>query len=537
MGDRRRRFARWGAMFVAALGTIPPFVAVARPSADKSMGNGLTFRVGFDASVRAEPATGRLVVYLINGEAKQGSRRTPADGPSFENPQPMYGMDVTELAPGEFVTVGDAASAFPVVPSALPPGSYQAQAVLDLFHLNSQWKREPGNLHSDVASFTVAGDGPAPPVEIRLTHRVEERPDPEQAGAEVFKIRSALLSEFRGRDVFLRATVVSPIDQDPARAYPAVYWIPGYGGDHRQAFRTAAFLAGLPADSPAGVLARNVYGITLDPEGPNGHHLFADSANNGPIGKALVSEFLPALERKYKLIPQSSARLLRGHSSGGWSVLWLATTYPETFGACWSSSPDPVDFRRLQRSDIYGDGNIYADAKTGRDIPSYRAEGDGAVRMTVRQENEMEEVLGPNNSSAQQWDSWFAVFGARTGDRRPAALFDAATGVIDHAVAETYRAYDIRARLERDPQRFGPIFRRNIRLFVGDQDNFYLNEAVELLKQTLDGLAIPPDAEHDFGYVKLVPGTDHGSVLRSPQSMAIPQEMLEHLRRFGHVPK
>ncbi len=34
-----------------------------------------------------------------------------------------------------------------------------------------------------------------------------------------------------------------------------------------------------------------------------------------------------------------------GHSSGGWSSLWLQIEHPEVFGGVWSLAPDPVDFR------------------------------------------------------------------------------------------------------------------------------------------------------------------------------------------------
>src|SRR6185295_9952655 len=55
----------------------------------------------------------------------------------------------------------------------------------------------------------------------------------------------------------------------------------------------------------------------------------------------------------------NAARLLTGHSSGGWTVLYLQTHYPAIFTACWSSSPDPVDFRNFQLANLYSDKNIF----------------------------------------------------------------------------------------------------------------------------------------------------------------------------------
>ena len=93
--------------------------------------------------------------------------------------------------------------------------------------------------------------------------------------------------------------------------------------------------------------------MTLDPSCPRGHHVFADSANNGPVGQALVEEFLPELDRQYRTVGKPAARFLTGHSSGGWSSLWLQVTYPEVFGGVWSTAPDPVDFRDYQQVNLY----------------------------------------------------------------------------------------------------------------------------------------------------------------------------------------
>ena len=115
--------------------------------------------------------------------------------------------------------------------------------------------------------------------------------------------------------------------------------------------------------------------VVLDPDCGTGHHVFADSATNGPRGAALIEEFIPYLERRFPLLADPRARLLNGHSSGGWSSLWLQVTYPDFFGGTWSTSPDPVDFRDFQRINIYAsgenmfrdrDGNRAADRADGR---------------------------------------------------------------------------------------------------------------------------------------------------------------------------
>jgi hypothetical protein len=254
--------------------------------------------------------------------------------------------------------------------------------------------------------------------------------------------------------------------------------------------------------------------------------------------------------------------MLRGHSSGGWSTLWLATEYPTTFGACWSSSPDPVDFRAFQLVDIYNGRSMYTigqlegaftELQRGQHdrimnapaslapvepvvpdgdshIVSYRR--NGKPIMTIEREARGEDILGPDNTSGQQWDSWFAVFGPRNAAGNPAALFQI-NGLLDHKVAEQYRKYDIADRLRKNPDRFLPIFRDNIRLVVGSEDNFFLEQAVILLKQDVEKLT--PGGTKGAGFITIVPKLDHGSIFASAEIQAFESQMVEHLRKHSLV--
>lgn len=516
-----------------------------------------TFEVSFDPAARADPATGRLVIYLIRDGARVEPGQAPADGPFWDDPQPMFGVDVTGLAPNLPALVGDGAAAFPGPPSALPPGRYRAQAVLDLHRDHSNWRREPGNLFSEVASFELAPAAGPVRIPLKLTAAVKPAQH-DMPGVELFEVRSAILSEFAGREVMLRAGVILPSDYDPQHSYAAIYEIPGFGEDHTAAWTPLHPYRARLGDSPWISIRRSAFYIYLDPESGNGHTLFADSANNGPRGRALVEELIPALEAKYKLAAKPEARLLRGHSSGGWSTLWLALTYPETFGACWSSAPDPVDFRRFQLPDIYHDESMYqvgsfetvtppldrfatspsflfesAVPDGPRDIASTRAGGKPV--MSIRTENAIEEVLGPDNTSGQQWDSWQAVFGPRNPRGNPAALYDPASGRLDRSIAEAYRPFDLAERLRADPGRVGLLFHQRIRLVVGDQDTFFLNEAVASLKPDIERLSFFHYPEGRHGYIKIVPGRDHGTVFASREVQDFPAQMLDHLSRAGPV--
>ncbi len=511
-----------------------------------------SFRVRLGEQTPA-PASGRVVLFLIAESADQPADRRPIEGPFWESEQPVFGLDVTGLKPGESITIDDRADSYPAKVADLKPGPYRAQACLIAHRADSDWKRVNGNLYSEVVRFS-AGGSEGNPVEFVLTNQTKEPSREPAPGVEWIETPSKLLSDFRKADVQLRAGVVLPLDYDPSRKYPAIYFVPGFGGDDRDAPQFARERAA--SKGAARELARSTFLFVLNPEGPYGHNLFVNSANNGPCAKSLTTELIPALEKKYPLITKPEARFLRGHSSGGWSTVWLALTEPDTFGAAWSSSPDPVDFRKLQVVNIYDEENFYtapskaeSGALTCVDRPSFREldRRTGKTRnvMTIRRESMQEDVLGPDNTSGQQWDSWFAVFGPRNTAGHPAALFDPKTGVIDHAVAEQFRAFDIGSMLRADPERYLPLMRSNVRILVGDADSFFLNEAVALLKADVERLtqappefpvgAAPqqPPAPPD-GYIKILHGYDHGTIFGSPEVRALDQEMLDELGKAGN---
>jgi hypothetical protein len=110
----------------------------------------------------------------------------------------------------------------------------------------------------------------------------------------------------------------------------------------------------------------------------------------------------------------------------------------------------------------------------------------------------MEWVLGDGG----QLGSFEAVFSPRDSDGEPARLFDRRTGAVDPAVAETWKRYDIRLILEQNWERLAPKLSGKVNVFVGEHDNFYLEDAVELLQQWQKSsgadvvVEIVPDRDH-----------------------------------------
>ncbi len=533
---------------VAAIGMLLGVHASAMGQADPA-GPGIpervfpSFEVWFEEDLFAEPVSGRLLVYFISDESGIGQGQQPVLGPFWQNPQPMFGLDVTDLKPGERLVIDDSNSlGCPVTMNDLPEGMYRVQALLDRKRENSSWREEDGHLMSSVYRVYVNGpDGikdnaNAPVMEYpqKLEFiRVYESVGADTAGGifEYVSVPSALLSEFWGREVKVEVAVIPPLGLKSGRKYAAIYQIPGFGGNHKDGYRFARMRSRNPGFNA--LLNRSAYRFIIDPEGPNGHNLYADSANNGPVARAIIEEILPFLEAKYPLLARPEARLLEGHSSGAWSAIWLAMNHPETFGAAWASAPDPVDFRAFQLANIYEDGNMYL--RDDEPVPAYRRDGEPIYSVAL--ENGYEEVLGPANSSGQQWDSWQAVFGPRGENGHPAPLFDPRTGEIDHAVAESYRKYDIGDLLRNNPEKFGPIFKKSIRVRVGDMDSYYLNGGVALLKESLETLGYLGKAEEWGGYVEILPRLDHGSINDFDWKERMGEEMVTHLKNSGAMPQ
>jgi len=253
--------------------------------------------------------------------------------------------------------------------------------------------------------------------------------------------------------------------------------------------------------------------VVLDPQVPLGHSVFANSANNGPVGDALVRELIPEIEKRFRAIPHAYGRFVTGHSSGGWASLWLQGTYPDFFGGCWSTSPDPVDFRFFQTMNLYEDRNGHW---TREGYPRPLSRDKGKVAATFAQVNHWEYVVG----YGYQLDSFNAVFSPRGPDGRPRPIMDKLTGAIDPEIAEHWKRYDIRRVLEEDWSSLEPTLKGKLHIITGASDTYYLETAAEALRDFLQ------TTEYG-GYVEILPGT-HGSYWTDSFQDRLDQEMADH---------
>ena len=442
---------------------------------------GLRFAVTLDASLPAQPP-GRLAVVMVPADQPGGEPRFRI-GDTGRRAVPTLGVDAPPLAPGDRVTVGADAAAFPIERLGdLPAGEYRVQAVLAT---NRDIRRvaAPGNLYGDVRRVELDPERPAG-IDLRLTQRIPDERLPDDTGLLRFiRIRSERLSAFHGRPIHLRAGVILPPghDEDPGRRYPLRIRIGGYGARYAEVQRMmrpgSPFRAAwLDRDAPRFVL------LHLDGAGPWGDPYQVNSANNGPYGDAVTEELIPYVEERFRAGGSTGARVLDGGSTGGWVALALQIFHPDFFGGAWASCPDSVDFRAFQLVDVYRGGNAYVDGE-GRERPSAR-NLDGSTRFTMRHELRMENVLGGGDSwtrSGGQWGAWNAVYGPRGADGLPVPLWDPVSGDIDTEVTAHWERYDLRLVLERGWDTLAPKLRGRLNIWVGDMDDYFLEGAVRRL--------------------------------------------------------
>lgn len=439
-------------------------------------------------------------------------------GPSDQRPVTSVNMDqidtraaaiaareVARLEPGATVDLDADVTAFPTPFSQLKPGRYAVQAVLDRDHSYNYTGRGPGDLVSGVVEM----DLPAGTAQVLTLATTIPETDPLQplsnmpaALKEVYAaarphihridFASPALSRFWGRPVALRGWVVTPPDYatHPGQRYPTVYYTQGFGGS----LRSLRDRAVARWDEMKTGKAPPMIWVGLDQSGPTGTSEFVNSVNNGPWGEALTAELIPELERQYRMDARPAGRLLTGHSSGGWAVLWLQVNYPGLFGGAWPTAPDPSDFHDFLGIDLYVAGaNVYR-KPDGTPWPLARDQGE--MLVSVEDFTRREVVLGEYGGQMASFE-W--VFSPRGANGLPVPMFDRTTGAVDPAVIAYWKEhYDVAERLRRHWPELRRDLEGKIHLTVGTGDNFYLDGAARRLEATMKGLG----ARTDFRYVE-----------------------------------
>ena len=490
------------------------------------------FNVKINNNLHTENFDGRLLLLFSNNNAAE-PRFQISDALST---QIILGKNVDQWAIGSTQSIAQEAYGFPKERlSDIPAGDYYVQVLLhkyETFHLKNgkvvklpmdrgegqHWNLAPGNIYSkpikihfdpkntEVVQLTI--DQIIPPI-IEPT---------DSKYIKHIKIQSKLLTEFWGRPMYLGAHILLPegFDTHPNVKYPlAIYH--GHFPSDISGFSTTPPNPNLIPDTSARfnitgynkIQEEEAYQFYKQWTGPNFPRVLAieiqhatpyyddsyavNSANMGPYGDAITYELIPEIEKQFRGIGQGWARFTYGGSTGGWEALAVQVFYPNEYNGAYAACPDPIDFNHYTTINIYKDENAYYAKSDFKDLarPSHR-NYLGHINSTIKETNQRELALGTHSRSGDQYDVWEAVFSPMGEDGYPKRIFDKHSGTIDKSVAAYWKEnYDLAHIIKRDWPKIGEQLKGKIHLYVGDMDNYYLNNAVYTAEDMLKQLKNP----------------------------------------------
>lgn len=523
------------------------FAAFLSPVAQlQSDPSNLKFAISFPAASSKDPLDGRMLLLISKNNSREPRFQINEDLTT----QQVFGVNVDGLRPGAETIIDANAFGYPIKSlSELKPGDYWVQGLLHRYETfkrsdghtvklpmdrgeGQQWNRAPGNLYStpqkvsitatDARTIKVVLDKVIPPIEAPKDTKYIKH----------VKMESKLLSKFWGRPMHLGANVLLPegFDSHPNARYPLVIFhghFPATFGGFRETppdpNLKPEYSERFKLEGYNRIVQEEAHKFYKEWTGPNFPRMIimeiqhanpyyddsyaVNSANLGPYGDAITYELVPFIEQKFRGIGKGWARFMYGGSTGGWEALAAQIFYPDEYNGAWGACPDPIDFRAYTVVNIYEHDNAYyADAPWKRIERPGKRNYLGELSATVEDMNHMELALGDHSRSGGQFDIWEAVYSPVGKDGYPKPIWDKLTGKIDRAVAEHWREnFDLGHILRRDWQKLGPKLEGKIHIYVGEADNYFLNNAVYLVEDFLKTTKNP----HYAGEVDYEPRAEH----------------------------
>ena len=496
------------------------------------LANAQTFRIQISTELKQEVLDGRLLLLISSNNSKE---------PRFQisdatNTQMVFGKDIENWQTGTTQLISEDAFGYPVERiSNIPAGDYYVQALMhkyETFKLKTghtvklpmdrgegqHWNEAPGNIYSTPIKIHIDPKA-SNEISITIDKIIAPIKEPEDTKyIKHIKIQSKLLSEFWGRPMYIGAHVLLPegYDGHPTAKYPLAVFHGHFSADFG-GFRTTPPDQNLKPDTNdrfkitgynkieqqeeydfykqwTGPGFPRVIAVEIQHANPYYDDSYAvNSANLGPYGDAITYELIPEIEKRFRGIGQGWARFLYGGSTGGWEALAVQVFYPDEYNGSYAACPDPIDFHHYVTMDIYNDKNAYYVKSDFKNLqrPGHR-NYLGHVSATVREMNHRELALGTRSRSGDQFDIWEAVFSPMDTDGYPKRIYDKYTGAIDTAVARYWRDnYDLTHIIKRDWPMLGDKLKGKIHIYVGDMDNYYLNNAVYTAEDMLKKLSNP----------------------------------------------
>jgi S-formylglutathione hydrolase FrmB len=181
-----------------------------------------------------------------------------------------------------------------------------------------------------------------------------------------------------------RVAVFTPRDSADDIALPMVYYLPGYGGSSEDFLPAGERLPFKRLVQQLGADGLPLRIAVVDARNRWGGSQYINSPAQGNYADYVCDEIVPTVEKRFALAKDRNARVIAGHSSGGYGALMLGMQRQKLFGAVIGLSPDS-DFelthrpfveqsaiRRVTRAEL----NSYMSPDAGAPLPA-----DGTVRL------------------------------------------------------------------------------------------------------------------------------------------------------------
>ncbi len=169
----------------------------------------------------------------------------------------------------------------------------------------------------------------------------------------------AMASKILARDVRYCVLLPASYDAAPTRRYPILYFLHGLGGDEQTLINLGVW--NLLED----LRERGQLGEFLI-AAPDGDATFFINSEDGrqQYEDFFIHEFMPVVERHYRVLADRVHRGLNGMSMGGYGALHSAFEYPRLFGSVSVHSPALVE--RLPMVDTILGGRFASSTVFGR---------------------------------------------------------------------------------------------------------------------------------------------------------------------------
>ena len=500
-----------------------------------------TLTISYPSDHYEEALDGRMILLISEQMETEPRFQLRDDSKTCQG----FGMDVEDWTSGASLSFDMEAFGYPIQTiEDLPDGDFYVQVLFHKYETfnradghvvklpmdrgeGQQWNRAPGNLYSTPQQVSIK-NGKFPALNIKLDQKIPPIEEPEDTKyIKHVKIKSELLSEFWGRDMYLGAHVLLPEGwaENPQVKYPLAimhgHFPSDFGGfsttppdpnlkpEYSERFKVDGY--NIMVEQEAYDFYKTWTGpdfprvIAIEIQHPTPYYDDSYAVNSeaqGPYGDAITYELIPYIEKQFRGIGEGWARFVYGGSTGGWEALAVQVKYPTEYGMCFAACPDPIDFRAYCLVNIYEDDNAYyKEGPFRKTLVAGHRDYLGNVDATLRDMNYRELVLGSKGRSGQQWDIWEATYSPIGDDGYPKRIWDRVSGKIDKEVANYWKEnYDLAYILKRDWIKHGHDWKNKIHIYCGDMDNYYLNNAVYLAEEILSETSSPYyHGEVDYG--------------------------------------